>query len=191
MKGDDLVDDRDIIELFWNRDSKAIATTEEKYNNYCRTIIQRILVTKDDIDECLNDVHLKLWNSIPPNHPKNFRAYLAKIARNTAFDRYKKACAGKRGGGEISLVLDELSEITSQNSVEDALNKKELTSAINDFLSSLSKNSRDIFICRYWYALTIPEISHKFGKTQNNISVSLNRTREKLKVYLTERGFII
>ena len=182
------MEDRDIIELFWNRDCSAISVATDKYQSYCRTIIGRILTNKADIDECINDVYFKLWNSIPPNNPGNLTAYLAKIARNAAFDKYKKSHAARRGGGEIPLVLDELSEITA-SSAEAELDKNELSRAINSFLDTLPKKQRFIFVCRYWYAYPIEEIARKFGKSPNYISVSLNRTRAKLKTYLMERGF--
>ncbi len=185
------MEDKDIVELFWTRDPSAIVLTGEKYGNYCRAIAKRILYESRDIDECINDIHLKLWNSIPPNRPENFTAYLGKIARNAAFDKYKQHRAEKRGGGEICLVLEELGEIISADTVADTLDKQELNEAINTFLQTLPKTARGIFICRYYHALTIAEISRKFMKTQNNISVSLNRTRAKLKTYLIERGFML
>lgn len=182
------MEDRDIIELFWARDRSAISVATDKYQSYCRTIIGRILPNKADIDECINDVYFKLWNSIPPNKPKNLTAYLSKIARNTAFDKYKKSHATRRGGGEVPLVLDELSEITA-SSAESELDKNELSRAINFFLDTLSKKHRLIFVCRYWYAYPIEDIARKFSKSPNYVSVSLNRTRAKLKIYLRERGF--
>ena len=184
------MEDREIVYLYWERNSKAIEETASKYGNYCEAIARNILGNNEDTEECVNDTYLNAWNSIPPHRPNILSTYLGKITRNLSFDRFRHKYADKRGGGEIELVLEELSEcISGADSVEQEIARKELVRAINSFLDTLSQEKCNIFLCRYWYALSVSEIAKQFGMSVGNVSVTLNRIRGKLKAYLKERGY--
>lgn len=184
------MEDKEIIDLYWKRDSNAISRTASKYGNYCKSIAKHILGNNEDVEECVNDTYLNAWNSIPPHRPDILSAYLGKITRNLSFDKFRRRQADKRGSGEIELVLEELSEcVSGNNSVEQEIEKQELIQAINLFLDTLPQKKCNLFLCRYWYAIPISEIARQFKMTEGNVSVSLNRIRGKLKTYLTERGY--
>lgn len=192
VKGDEIfhMDDNSIVQLYWDRDEKAIAATSEKYGSYCGAIARNILGNCEDAQECVNDTYLNAWNAIPPHRPEVLSTFLGKITRNISFNLYKYKQAEKRGGGQAAVVLDELEEcISGQNMPEDEVFRKELVEAINSFLASISVEKRKIFVCRYWYADSILDIAKKFGVTENSVSVTLNRLRKKLHSYLMERGF--
>ena len=92
----------------------------------------------------------------------------------------------------MDLVLDELAEVVSGNdSPEKTWMEQEFKDEIDRFLSSLPKESRYMFVLRYWYAEGLSEIAERFDISENNLSVSLSRIRKKLKTYLTERGYDI
>ncbi len=184
------MEDNAIIELYWQRNENAIKETALKYGNYCNTIAKNILGNNEDAEECVNDTYLNAWNSIPPQRPKILSAFLGKITRNLSFDKLRYDKAGKRGGGEMQLVLDELGEcVSGKDSVENEYDKQVLVKEINAFLATLPQEKCNIFLCRYWYALPVSQIAKKFKMTENNVSVNLNRMRKKLKEYLTERGY--
>ncbi len=184
------MEDRKIIDLYLQRDEQAISATSEKYGIYCKSIAMNILGNNQDAEECVNDTYLHAWNSIPPHNPNVLSTFLGKITRNLSFNRYKHNKAEKRGGGEISLVLDELAEcLTDGDSVEKAYESEGLTQAIDTFLDSLTAEKRNIFVCRYWYTESIAEIAKQFGMKQTAVSMTLSRIRGKLLDYLTERGF--
>ena len=190
MKGGEAVEDEKIIELYWERDREAISETDKKYGAYCMTVAKNILKSSEDAEECVNDTYFKTWNSIPPTRPKILSAFLGKITRNLAFNRYRMENADKRGGGDIPLILDELSELVSgQDDVEGAIELSELKAAINAFLKGLSQDKRNIFIRRYWYCDSVKEISARYGMTESAVSMSLMRLRKRLRGFLTERGF--
>lgn len=186
------MEDKDIIDLYFKRDERAISETEKKYDKYCRVISERILGISEDVEECLNDTWLKTWNSIPPKKPNNLSTYLAKIVRNVSFDSYRYKRALKRNS-ELEVILDELEDIVSgennQNTIDEELEIKEMIGAVNEYLKEISKEKRSIFILRYWFGMSIKEISEKVNLRENNVSVILNRVRKDLKVYLKERGF--
>ena len=184
------MEDREIVNLYWERNSNAIKETASKYGGYCKTIAKNILSNNEDAEECVNDTYLQTWNSIPTNRPNVLSTYLGKITRNLSFDKYRHKKADKRGGGEIELILDELAEcVSGTESVEQEVEKKELVLTINSFLNTLSQEKCDIFLCRYWYAIPVSEIARRFGMSESNVSVTLNRIRGKMKIYLKERGY--
>lgn len=186
------MDDSKIIKLYWDRDEEAIAATASKYGSYCTSIAKNILHISEDSEECVNDTYLSAWNSMPPHRPNILPSFLGKITRNLAFNRYKHNTAEKRGGGEAPLVLEELGDVVSgRDSVESEADRRELVGAINGFLKTLTREKRAIFVCRYWYFDSVSEIASRFGMTENNVYVALNRLRSKLRVYLNERGFDI
>lgn len=182
------MDDRDIVPLYWERSDRAIPETERKYGAYCTRIACNILGDRRDAEECVNDAYLKLWNSIPPHRPSFLKGFVGKIVRNLSINRYNYGQAAKRGGGELEAVLDELTSVVS-DSVEQEIDRRELIKEINCFLGQLSAKNRSVFLCRYWYFESIASIAARFGMRENNVSVTLARLRDKLKKYLSERGF--
>ena len=184
------MDDAKIVQLYWDRNEQAIPATADKYGNYCASIAKNILGNHEDAEECVNDTYLNAWNSMPPHRPSILSTFLGKITRNLSLNRYKHNTADKRGGGQATVVLDEIAEFVSDtDSVEQEIDRKELVKALDDFLDRLPANKKNIFVCRYWYFDSISDIAIRFGITENNVSVTLNRLRLKLHNYLLERGF--
>lgn len=184
------MEDAKIIELYWDRDERAIPATGKKYGRYCTAIARNILGSHEDAEECVNDTYWSAWNAMPPHRPERLSVFLGKLTRNLAFNRYKSAAAEKRGGGEVPAVLDELSELVSGGeSVEEELDRKELVAAINEFLGGLTPQKRSIFLRRYWYTDSIASIAKCCGMGEGAVSMTLNRLRLKLRDYLLERGF--
>ena len=184
------MDDAKIVQLYWDRSEQAIPATADKHGNYCTSIAKNILGNKEDAEECVNDTYLNAWNSMPPHRPNILSTFLGKIVRNLSIKRYKHNTAGKRGGGQAIVVLDEIAEFVSDtDSVEQEIDRKELVKAIDSFLDRLPTDKKSIFVCRYWYFDSISDIANRFGMTENNVSVTLNRLRLKLHNYLLERGF--
>ena len=184
------MEDKEIIKLYLDRNEKAIAATSEKHGSYCKTISVNILKNDEDAEECVNDTYMKTWNAIPPQIPVIFSAFLGKIVRNISFNKYRHNNSQKRGGSEMPLILDELGEIVSgKESVEDEIDKKELLRDINGFLNSISEYKRGIFIRRYWYSDKVSDIAQRYGRSENSVSVELNRIRKKLSDHLLKRGY--
>lgn len=186
------MDDTGIIQLYWDRNDQAIKVTSDKYGHYCKAIARNILNNEEDAEECVNDTYLNAWNSMPPHWPEQLATFLGKITRNLSFNKYKHNHTEKRGGDEITLVLDELVDCISDiDDVEQVIDRQELIKTINSFVKSLPVSKRNIFVRRYWYVDSVAEIAHDNGMLQGTVSKTLERTRKQLKVYLIERGFEI
>lgn len=184
------MEDKKIVELFWQRDEKAISLTAEKYGRYCNTIANNILHNAYDAEECVNDTYIAAWNSMPDNRPERLGHYLAKMTRWLALNRLDKMRSQKRGGGSPEDVpFDDLVDyVSSDASTEKRIELKEMCSAINLFLSGLNPVERQVFLARYWFAAPIAEISEKFGFTESKVKSQLMRTRNKLRKYLEVEG---
>ena len=102
------MDDKDILELYFQRCENAIKETDNKYGNYLRVISVNILKDIEDSKECVNDTYLHVWKVVPPQKPNVFKVFLGSITRTLSFDCYRKKHAAKRGGGQMNVLIDEL-----------------------------------------------------------------------------------
>lgn len=184
------MNDREIIDLFLKRDEQAITETKKSYKNYMFKISYNILGNKEDVEENESNVLYSIWNKIPPEEPKNFKAFIAKITRNNAIDIYRKNKAEKRMGDRYSECLEEFRDIISDDSTIDGeLNLNILKDHIEIFLNKISKKDKHIFLLKYFYFESINEISKQLGISISNVKVSLYRSRENLRDYLLMEGY--
>jgi RNA polymerase sigma-70 factor (ECF subfamily) len=184
------LEDSKIIELYFARDEAAITETSEKYGYYCKKIAMNILADLFESEECVNDTYVKVWNTVPPTVPNIFKAFLAKITRNLALDRYTEKTAKKRGG-RVYESLEELSECIGSSETEDEINRGALTELINSFLSSEGELSRRMFVRRYFYQDSVAEIAKRLRVTESRVKTTLHRARVRLAELLREEGFTL
>ncbi len=185
------MNDSEIIELYWNKDSEAVAASAEQYGAYCFTIANGILDDAQDSEECVNDTWLRAWNAIPPTRPSVLKVFLAKITRHLAFDRYKARRSLKRGGGETLLVLEELAEcIRDESDVEGQVNAQELGRVINQFVAALPEREQNLFVRRYFFSESAGMIADRFGMNENHVNVTLSRVRRRLRKHLSKEGYL-
>ena len=183
-------EDAQIIGLYWNRDSKAISASMERYGAYCFSIANGILENAQDAEECVNDTWLRAWSAIPPTRPTVMKVFFAKITRHLSFDRYKARKALKRGGGNIHLVLDELAEcIADESDVEGQVDAKELGIVINQFVASLTEREQNLFVRRYFFSEPIKMIADRYDMNENSVNVALSRIRKRLRSHLSREGY--
>lgn len=182
--------DCQIIELFWHRSEDAIAEMDAAYGGRLRGLSHRILQNQEDTEEVINDTYMKIWGSIPPNRPRYFYAYIAAVCRHLSLNRLNWSQAAKRKA-EIVTITDEMALCMPDSSPEHVLRGKEVAGAMNAFLSTLPKDSRIIFLRRYWYADSVADIAKRYGMTESKVKMQLFRTRGRLKSYLEKEGIQI
>ena len=170
------MDDQMILLQFQLRSEQALVETRTRYGAYCRGIAMAILNDINDSAEVENDVLLKAWNTIPPQNPRSLRSYLGMLSRQLAIDRWR----GRKG--EFALSLEELGEVIP--STDRRVEQLDLRDALNDFLCSLPKKDRRIFLQRYWYASSIAQIAAEAGLREGAVKMRLSRMRERLRKYL-------
>ena len=184
------MEDNRIINLFFERSEQAIAELDRKYGKAVKRTATNILNDIQDVEECVNDTYLGVWNSIPPQRPDPLISYVCKIARNLAAKKYHSNTAQKRNSN-YDLVLDELEEcIPSKINIETEYTAKETAAAVSRFLDTLSYEDRFCFIRRYFYADPVSDIAAVTHRDSHRISVRLFRIRKKLYNYLKEEGLL-
>ncbi len=182
------MDDSRIIELFFLRNEEALKETEKKYGSFIHITALNITGTSEDAEECTNDTYLKLWNSIPPEKPVYFKAYVGKIVRNTALSLYRRNKASKRGSG-FSVLLSELGDcLPSGVTVEDDFDGKYMSGLISEWLYTLTDENRALFIRRYWYGDSLKELSEKTGRPADKLASLFFSLRKQLKKELEGKG---
>ena len=182
--------DEEIVTLFWERDERALQASEAAWGGYCRSLAERF-VSPEDAQECWSDALLRAWEAIPPERPAHLRAFLARLTRNLAIDRYRAGSAAKRGGGEGEALLSELAEtLSGRETAESAVAARELGEAVNRFVGGLPRREGDVFIRRCFFADAPSEIAVRYGMSAGSVKVMLSRTRKKLRAYLESEGYL-
>lgn len=182
------MEDVQIIGLFWKRDENAIREADRKYGAYCFTIASHILSDKEDAKECVNDVWQKAWESIPPNRPKNFRAWLGKVCRNAALNIWNRDHAQKRNRG-MDVLLSELEEcIPSSQTVEKEIENQAISACISTWLTTLPKEERILFVRRYWFGDPVKKLAKEKGISPEKLAQIMYRLRKDLKKALEKEG---
>lgn len=186
------MDDREIIELFWQRDQRAVAEASDKYGGYCRAIAGRILPSPEDAEECVNDALYRAWEAIPPQRPGSLSAFLGRLTRNLSLDRWRQDTARKRGGGQAALALSELDEcVPAPSGVEEELDVRLLADCVERFVRTLPDTQRRVFLRRYWYLCSVKEVAAQSGMSVSRTSSMLFRLRKSLKQYLEKEGIMV
>ena len=189
-RGGDRMEDKSIVDLYWQRNERAISETAAKYGKYLHRISYQILLNAEDAEECVNDTYNDAWQSMPPHRPSILSTFLGKITRRISIDLWRKYSAEKRGGGEMELALCELEEcVSGRGDVESEVERLELQKKLNDFLVTLPQLDRQIFLCRYWYMDSISDIAKQFACSESKVKSILYRTRNKLRTMLEKDGY--
>lgn len=186
------MEDHEIIELYFQRNEGAIAETDAKYGKYCLAVANNILASIPDSEECVNDTWLRAWHAMPPKRPDVLRQFLAKITRNLSLNRYNAMQAEKRGGGAVTLALEELAGcIPGGTNPADESEKQALKESILRFLTALPDREQGIFLRRYFYMEEFSQIAQKYEMKEANVRLILSRTRQKLRTHLGKEDFAV
>ena len=184
------MEDKSIIELFFARSELAIQALSHKYEKLLHKISFQILHNEEDVAECINDTYLGVWDTIPPTRPNPLCAFVCKITRNISLKKYRTKTAGKRDAS-LEVSLEELAPVIPMPSAEEEWSAIELGNQINLFLHTLDKESRVLFVRRYWFADSISDIASDFKISENLVSVRLGRIRKRLQKYLEKEGYMV
>lgn len=182
--------DSQIIALFWDRNEDAIRETDAAYGRRLYAISNQILCQRQEAEESVSDTYMKAWETMPPQKPLYFFAYLAKICRNFSLSRLQWNSAAKRSAEVVSLT-QEMAECIPDRRMEHRLECEALGQLLNRFLEGLSRDNRLIFLRRYWYADSVREIADRYGITESKVKTQLHRTRKKLQLFLEKEGIAL
>ena len=189
---EECLSDQEIVDLYWERDERAISETDKKYGSYLYVIAYNIIHDRLDCEECVNDTYLGTWNRIPPTRPHVFQVFLTKIMRNIAIDRYRQKNAAKRIPSEMTVSLEEVGEVLpGVPSIDEDLLVDQVAEILNAYLRTLSDKVQFAFVCRYYYADRVANIATMLGVSENTVYRYLNEAKEGLKNELAKGGISV
>ena len=181
-----------MLELFIKRDEAAIKEVSIKYGSKLNNIAQNILGNISDAQECENDTYMEAWDTIPPHEPRSYLyAFLARIIRHLFLNCCRDRSRLKRSAFICELSAEMEQCIPAPDDVQCRIEDKVFADAINEFLSRLDEEKRNIFVRRYWYLDSIASISERFALSQSKIKTTLFRCRNELRKYLEKEGYSI
>ena len=180
-----IIDDEQIIELYWQRNENAIQETDKKYGQFLFRIAYNILHDRLDCEECQNDTYLDVWKAIPPTRPTVFPAFITKIMRRIALDRYKEKTAKRRIPSEYTVSMEDIKDtLHSNETVDSEYAAEELGKIISDYVRSLTDRQRYIFIDRFYLAEPVETIAADLSISVSTIYRELENIKQGLKTYL-------
>lgn len=183
-----MMEDAQIISLFFRRDESALAETDRKYGPFCRQTARNILTLRENAEECVNDTYHAAWNAIPPQEPRSLRAFLGRIVRNLAITRWRAGRARKRYDG-MEVLLSELDDcVPGGEGTEEAADRHWLGELISSWLEGLPEEDRRLFVRRYWYGDGVGELARETGCTPNQMAQRMLRLRKGLRGVLEQEG---
>ena len=184
------MEDAKIIELYLKRNQDAITETDRAYGRTLHGLSQRIVLSYEDAQECVSDTYLKTWETIPPQKPNSFFAYLAKLCRHFSLGRLDWKNAAKRKADVVSLTR-EMEQCIPDSRREEVWERKEMVRVLNAFLTQLPEENRLLFLRRYWYCESVAEIAARYGYRENAVYTRLHRIRGQLSAYLAKEGIAL
>jgi RNA polymerase sigma-70 factor (ECF subfamily) len=182
------MEDSQIIALFFARSEQALRALQDKYGGLCRSVVSNILPDMRDVDECISDTYLRIWRSIPPQHPQRLDSYIARVARNAALDRHDYNRASIRNSS-LTLAYEELEYVLPSH--DGGVDAVAFRTFLNQFLRSQKKDARIMFIRRYWYGDSIQQIAGAFGCGEEKVKSVLFRIRNKLREAMIKEGIYL
>lgn len=185
------MEDETIVQLFYARSQDALIMTAHKYERLLYRIAGNILCDPRDAEEAVEDAYLRLWNSIPPNRPKQFQAYAVKLCRNAALDILRHNHRGKRDSRSDILFSELDACLPSPGEIGARLEERELAALINRYLGTLDSGSRQLFVRRYFFQEPLEALAKDTGLTKHAVSTRLYRIRKGLQKHLKKEGVAI
>ncbi len=183
------LDDEEIIELYFARDESAIDETDKKYRKYLFAVAYNILYSNEDCEECLNDTYIGAWEAMPPQRPTFLKAFLTTIARRVCINRYNEKSRQKRVPSCLTDSLEEMEMFMPNNSFVDEMEAERLGRVISDYLHTLSKRQRFIFMSRYYMAEPIDKIASELSVSRSTINKEIAVIKDGLKLALEKEGY--
>jgi RNA polymerase sigma-70 factor, ECF subfamily len=177
------ITEKNVINELKIRNPNAIEFIINNYTRSAYSLVHNILReigTKEDMDECVGEVFIEIWNKYDSYSEKrgSLKTWILIISKYKALD-YRR----KLSKNIIGVCCDDI-EIASPNFVEDEIinhyKKNEVIEAIN----SLKDIDRQIFLKKYFFYENSDTIAKAFNITREAVDNRLSRGRKKIKQIL-------
>lgn len=169
--------DNELIERLRNGDKTAFKRLFDKYGSRLYAFSLRYLNEKEDAEDLLHEVFLKIWeNKQNLRSDTSFQSYLFTIAYNNIRQRFLKKSREEK---YIQLFAEEY--LVSSTKDEDQLDYHLFVRKFNELVDLLPQRRKEIFV-----------LSYKEEKKNGEIAEQLNVTEQFVKKQLSiARRFVI
>lgn len=186
------VSDEQIVDMYWQRNQDAILETDQKYGSLLQNVAYNILYDSLDCEECRNDTYLRLWNLIPSSRPAPFSAFVVRILRGIAIDRYREKSSQKRIPSQLTVSMEDLNNaISSGRTVEEKYEAKEIGKLISEYIRTLSDRQQYIFFDRYYMAEPVEKTATDLSVSVQTVYREIQKIKRGLKKYLESKGVYV
>ena len=181
------VDETNFIRCIRKGREEGILYVIETYGRYLRTIVRRrLFALPDRVDDCMNDIFFGIWKNINSfdESKGSFLNWASAVAQLKAIDYLRKA------GREIkSVSLDELeSGLPQEDQGLAALIEQELSEGMQELLSCLSAQDRELFLRIYGKEEDPGKAGLEMGLTKNSVYARLSRGKKKMRMFAMRKG---
>lgn len=180
--------DEALIALFSARSESAIPALQAQYGPYCAAIARQLLSDPRDVEECLSDCWLAVWNAIPPTRPTHFKGWLGAVVRHRAIAMGRDNSRRPPEADEAALELAAC--LPCPGDAHSEAEAAELGQAVSRFLAGQKPDHRAVFLRRYWYADSVEQTAARMGWSVSKTKSVLFRLRNNLRQYLYKEGLL-
>ena len=185
-------EDNKSVEDFLAGDEAAFEKLLQKYLKPVFNFLCQLVRDRNIAEDLAQETFVKVWKNMRRfDSDKKFKTWVFAIAKNTAFDFFKK-----KKTIPFSVFADEdgnnpLEEINGDDSPagelpDEILMKKDLTRELDEKLEQIPEKYKIILLMRYKEDFSLGEISEILGKPYNTIKSSHSRALFQLKKVFME-----
>lgn len=171
-----------IVDRIRDGDEQAIDAVMRRYTKLLWSVaagILRDVASPQDVEECVADAFIKLWQEPEKFDPArgSLKLWLCMVVRSRALDRYREI----QRRGELPINEDILSLSLD---LEDHLLLEESKGSLIKALALLPERDRSIFLRRYAREQKPKDIAAALGLTVKQVKNRLYLAKEKLRSLL-------
>lgn len=181
MKNITYTTESDILLRLKAGDELALEELMSRYKGQLALSMSRLIKSREDIEELLQELFLRVWKNRDNLDPERYLAYLYKIAENLVYDRLRKAAREKR------LSVDYFAHIIEAYShIEEGIFDKELLAVLQRGIQQLPEQRRRVFeLCKI-EGKSYEEVSQLLSISVATVNSHITNANASIKAYFKQ-----
>ncbi|PJA89226.1 MAG: hypothetical protein CO138_01680, partial [Candidatus Moranbacteria bacterium CG_4_9_14_3_um_filter_33_15] len=174
--------DNELVKIICQKDVARYDEIIDRYQGKLFAYLYRLMGSKEDAEDVLQDVFLKAYENLKSYDPKRkFSSWIYRISHNEAVNYIRRKSLKKFISWEnIVMSKDKLEMSNSENGADKIFLKKERKQELERALEKLPFKYRQILLLRYFSEKSYQEISEILAKPINTVGTLISRAKEKL-----------
>jgi RNA polymerase sigma-70 factor (ECF subfamily) len=181
------ISDAELIHAISRGDEDALAFLFDRYRSILFSIILRIVISREEAEDVLQEVFLQVWNKARDFDESRGKAFtwLATLARSRAIDRLRSLGARERAVDEATR---ETVDVVSDAEIDSMYAEKR--KRVQQALAQLPEEQRRVLLMAYFEGCSQSEIAHRLntplGTVKTRMRSGMIRLRESFGDRLKE-----